>query len=248
MDVFISYRRENGEPWAQLIKNQLYEKGVQAYVDKSYMKNGDFEKTIKANIDNAPNFLLILSKDIFKPNPKRKVDYVKKEIKYATKTKKNIIILMVAGYKPEEVDLSNEDPEIAAIATYDALTYDNSNPHHTDASIKSIILRMKDEKGKPWKRTVKSNAWYSDNEVSELDRLWMRTNYEVSRKMDYNVIKKMMKEDIFVNKKRINVFVLDLYDAQNIAKRTIDNKQDDVVVETYALMMVLVIWSSGAAA
>ena len=233
MDVFISYRRENGEPWAQLIKDKLYEKGVQAYLDKSHMKNGDFEKTIKTNIENAPNFLLILSKDIFKLKPKGKTDWVKEEIKHATKTNRNIIVLMMNGYNPDEVDLSNEEPEIAAISTYDALTFDNSNPNHEEASLKSIIQRMKDENGKPWKKAVKSNAWYNNHKVSELDRLWMRTNYEVSRKTDFNVIKKMMKEDTFINKKRINVFILDLYDAEQIARRVQNPTQDDVVVEAY---------------
>ena len=78
---------------------------------------------------------------------------------------------------------------------------------------------MVDENGKPWKRTVKSNAWYNTHPVSELDRLWMYTNYEVSRKMDFNTIRKLLKEDSFKNKERINILILDLYDIEQIKKR-----------------------------
>ena len=62
MDVFISYRRDGGESWAPLLKNELIKRGVLAYLDKHNMANGNFVKALQANIRNAPNFIILLSK------------------------------------------------------------------------------------------------------------------------------------------------------------------------------------------
>ena len=225
MDIFISYRRDGGESWAPLIKSELKKKGVKAYLDKTDMRNGDFPESLKANIRNAPNFLLILSKGVWQKRGDNETDWVREEIIYATNQNKNIICIMVNGYDTK-VDLSNEKEEISKISTYDILTYNDSNSDLREASIKSIIRRMKDENNKPWKATVKSNDWYSIHNITDEDRLWMISNYEVSRKMDYRLISKMIKEDCFKGRKNLNYFCLDLYDIEQIKKRTLLKSED----------------------
>jgi len=215
MDVFISYRRDGGESWAPLIKAELRKRGVLAYLDKHNMKNGSFDEALKANIRNAPNFLLILSKDIFQK--REGTDWVREEIIYATKQKKNMICVMVNGYDPN-IDLSNEVDEIKAISTYDILSYNDSNNNHLKASIDSILNRMVDEKGHPWKKHAQSTSWYSNHSLTSEDTLWMSANYEVSRNLDIGVLKRMLKEDIFKNK-TINYMCFNLYDVENIYKR-----------------------------
>lgn len=215
MDVFISYRRDGGESWAPLIKTELRKRGVLAYLDKHNMKNGNFDESLKANIRNSPNFLLILSKNIFQK--REGTDWVREEIIYATNQNKNIICVMVNGYDPS-IDLSNERDEIKAISTYDILAYNDSNNNHLTASIDSIINRMIDEQGRPWKKQAKSSSWYSNHSLTSDDTLWMGTNYEVSKKLDKAVLKQMMKEEIF-NKKEINYLCFNLYDVPSLKAR-----------------------------
>ena len=217
MDVFISYRRDGGESWAPLIKDELRKRGVFAYLDKQHMKNGKFDEALKANIRNAPNFLLILSKDVFQK--REGTDWVREEIKYATKTKRNIICVMVNGYDPK-IDLSNEHDAIKAVSTYDALTYNDSNPKYLKASLDSIIGRMVNEDGKPWKKEAISGSWYASHSLTDADKLWMYTNYEVSKKLDKDVLRHMMEEDIFKKRKEINYLCFTLYDVGSIKQRT----------------------------
>ena len=217
MDVFISYRRDGGESWAPLIKEELRKRGVFAYLDKHNMKNGNFDDSLKTNIRNAPNFLLILSKGIFQK--REGTDWVREEIKYATEIKRNIICVMVNGYDIS-IDLSDEHEAIKAISTYDILTYNDSNPKYLKASIDSIIGRMVNDNGKPWKKEAVSGSWYSSHSLTDADKLWMYTNYEVSRRLDKDVLKHIMDEDIFKTRKTINYMCLTLYDVDSIKQRT----------------------------
>ena len=60
MDVFISYRR-TASIWAESIRDRLTEKNVDVFLDTHEIRNNDFFEMISWNIEEAPNFLLILS-------------------------------------------------------------------------------------------------------------------------------------------------------------------------------------------
>jgi len=61
-DIFISYRREGGKNYARVIKPELEKRGYSVFLDFDELKDGKFDQRILDAIDDAPVFMLILSK------------------------------------------------------------------------------------------------------------------------------------------------------------------------------------------
>lgn len=218
-DIFISYRRHNGEAWAKNIKLFLGQRGVRCYLDKDKKHTKDFKEAIFRNIDQSNNFLLILSEDVFECRTSD-IDWVCEEISYARKKGKNIIAVMVNGYNPRNVNWDEND-EISFLKTFECLKFDDTNPNLQKASIDTIVQYMVDGNNKPWKNSLKDNSNWYEGKISEEDRIWMRSNMEVCRNMDLVAFNKIMKKEFFTIKKCINYFVFLAYDIDSIYKRTI---------------------------
>lgn len=62
-DIFISYRRSNGAQYARILQLMLIQRGYRVFLDYDELKDGIFSEKIKAAIDEAPVFMLILTKD-----------------------------------------------------------------------------------------------------------------------------------------------------------------------------------------
>ena len=102
--AFISYRRSDGDGFARLLHEKLKQAGVISFYDVDSLRNGRFDINLLNSIDDCDNFILVLSKDSL--NPKRlndPKDFVRREIEYALKHKKNIVPVMLDGFRWEAV-------------------------------------------------------------------------------------------------------------------------------------------------
>ena len=89
-DIFISYRRDGGAQYARILQLMLSQSGFKVFLDYDELKDGVFGKRIKAAIQEAPIFMLVLSKDSL-DRCKNEDDWVREEILYALQGGKKII-------------------------------------------------------------------------------------------------------------------------------------------------------------
>lgn len=89
-DVFISYRRSTGEDLAARICEHLRKRGFNPFIDFESLRSGKFNEQLYQYIDNAPNFVLILSKNAL-DRCINEDDWVRLEIERALNGNKNIV-------------------------------------------------------------------------------------------------------------------------------------------------------------
>ena len=99
-DIFISYRRIGGKNYARTLKPELEKRGFRVFLDFDELKDGVFDKRIMDAINEAPIFLVILSKGAL-DRCVNDGDWVREEILYADKTNRHIV--------PVEVDKTFRD-------------------------------------------------------------------------------------------------------------------------------------------
>lgn len=219
MDVFISYRR-TAAIWAESIRDRLSERNVDAFLDTHEIRNDDFFEMISWNIDESPNFLLLLSEDSFRPQGED-VDYYRWEIEQAIKKNKNLIVVKVGNFIESMVDWSKENEYVSKLKTF------NNDKFSTDsqkADIDNIINLMRNEDGTKWQYVPQDNSnWYALHPLTKEDTIWMETNYKVCERMDANLLKLMIEseewQDTFEIDDCINYFCLDLYNPNALEKK-----------------------------
>ena len=64
-DIFISYRRENGEDKARILNQFLSAAGYRVFFDHEAGMTGEFETEILAAVEIAPVFLMLLTPHCF---------------------------------------------------------------------------------------------------------------------------------------------------------------------------------------
>lgn len=89
-DIFISYRRTTGAQYARIIQLMLAQRGYKVFLDYDELKDGVFGKRIKAAINEAPVFILMLSKGALE-RCSQEGDWVREEILLAMQEGKKII-------------------------------------------------------------------------------------------------------------------------------------------------------------
>lgn len=103
-DAFISYRREGGYLMAQLLREMLKNQGINCYLDVEEEHSGQFDIRLLDAIENAPNFILILTKGALNRcvDPE---DWVRREIIEATNRGKHIIPVRYSDFEwPRELN------------------------------------------------------------------------------------------------------------------------------------------------
>lgn len=108
-DIFISYRRDGGDMMAHILYERLTQKGYSVFQDVESLRSGKFNTAIYEKIEQCKDVILILP-----PNSLDRCideeDWVRKEIIFALKNKKNIIPIMLRGFTwPEELPKEIED-------------------------------------------------------------------------------------------------------------------------------------------
>lgn len=89
-DIFISYRRENGEDKARILNQFLSTVGYRVFFDHESGMTGEFETEILAAVEIAPVFLMLLTPNCL-DRCKDEGDWVRRELERATKFGKDII-------------------------------------------------------------------------------------------------------------------------------------------------------------
>ncbi len=107
-DVFISYRRDGGDMTAMHIYQALKERGYNVFYDLEVLRAGKFNEALLEAIDSCQDFVLILSPHAL-DRCQEEGDWVRREIAEALKKKKNIVPILLNGFRfpeslPREID------------------------------------------------------------------------------------------------------------------------------------------------
>ncbi|MDE5757609.1 MAG: toll/interleukin-1 receptor domain-containing protein, partial [Allobaculum sp.] len=89
-DIFISYRRLGGAQYARILQLMLSQRGYRVFLDYDELTDGKFGDHIQAAINEAPIFMLVLSKEAL-VRCKNEGDWVCREIQLAISEGKHII-------------------------------------------------------------------------------------------------------------------------------------------------------------
>lgn len=101
-DIFISYRRENGEDTAKHLRDILVAKGYSVFFDTDSLQSGDFNRALLDVIENCKDFIIILSPNALDRCVNEK-DWVRQELACALRNGKNIIPVFHRNFHfPEE--------------------------------------------------------------------------------------------------------------------------------------------------
>ena len=130
-DIFISYRRDGGFETAKHLNNLLVRDGYTVSFDIDTLSEGDFDVTLLKRIDQCVDFILMVDKHTFDrtldPNFDPKKDWLRTELAYALKLRKNIIALLLSG---ADGFPSNLPEDITEVVTKNGPEY---NRYHTNA-------------------------------------------------------------------------------------------------------------------
>lgn len=100
-DIFISYRREGGYDTAKHLYDLLIRDGYRVSFDIDTLRNGDFDVQLYDRIDSCNDFILIVDQHAFDRTVVNKIpkehDWLRCELAYALKKKKNIIPVFLSG-------------------------------------------------------------------------------------------------------------------------------------------------------
>ena len=89
-DIFISYRRDGGAPYARILQLMLTQRGYNVFLDYDELTDGVFGEHIKTAIKNSSVFMLVLSAHSM-DRCVNEDDWVRQEIKLALDEGKQII-------------------------------------------------------------------------------------------------------------------------------------------------------------
>ena len=213
-DVFISYRRDTGSKEASLINEKLKARGVRPFLDKHNIHSEDFFQSIRRHIDSSPNFLMILTPGYF--TKRNGEDWVRKEIEYAWQKKKRFIGIAFDEYDHGENDWNSEDEIIRQFKTFNYFPFNDTTSKHEDASIDAIIDNMVDAQGRKFsvERHLSNNAWYLNHEMTDEDMLWIISDHDVCKNLDWKILDKALGESVFAGREDLSMFVLKAYDIE----------------------------------
>lgn len=123
-DIFISYRRDGGFETAKHLNDLLVRDGYTVSFDIDTLREGDFDETLLRRIDQCVDFILVVDKHTFDrtldPNFDPKKDWLRTELAYALKLRKNIIPLLLSGVDGFP---SNLPEDVADVATKNGPEY-----------------------------------------------------------------------------------------------------------------------------
>lgn len=115
-DIFISYRRDGGFETAKHLNDLLIRDGYSVSFDIDTLREGDFDEALLRRIDQCVDFILIVDKHTFDrtldPEFDPNKDWLRKELAYALKLKKNIIPLLLTGVKSFPSDLPEDIADV----------------------------------------------------------------------------------------------------------------------------------------
>ncbi len=105
--VFISYRHMGGEALAYLVNERLSLAGYKVFYDVDSLSSGRFDQKLLKIMDECSDVIVILSPNAL-DRCKEEEDWLRQEITHALRTGKNVIPLMMEGFRwtddlPQEI-------------------------------------------------------------------------------------------------------------------------------------------------
>lgn len=97
-DVFISYRRDGGDSFAMILKNELKDRGLKVFHDIESLRSGDFNKQLYREIEKSRKVVLVLPPNALDRCINDPNDWVRLEIEHAIQCGKDIIPIMLRGF------------------------------------------------------------------------------------------------------------------------------------------------------
>ena len=132
IQAFISYRRATGREVARNIYERLSLNGINTFFDYNSMRNGKFNDQIYDAIEQASDFILILSKSAL-DRCASEDDWVRIEIEHALRHGKNIIIVSTES----EITFPDNLPEsLSELPSYHGMTL---NQEYYEEGISRLI-------------------------------------------------------------------------------------------------------------
>jgi len=165
-DAFISYRRESGSDLASLVRTELEKRFYKkVFLDVKELQVGRFDEKLLKEIEEAPNFILILSPGCL-DRCANKSDWLKREIMHAIKTNRNIIPVMKEDFKfPSNEQWKLFPTAMQIIKSYNAAHYSHL---HLGDSILTIAKFMKKEEDLK-KHSSKENKKVDNKEEKQIE-------------------------------------------------------------------------------
>jgi len=99
-DIFISYRRNGGFETAKHLNDLLVHDGYSVSFDIDTLREGRFDNALLSRIEQCTDFILVVDKNTFdrmKGSDPSEDDWLRQELSYALRLKKNIIPVLLAG-------------------------------------------------------------------------------------------------------------------------------------------------------
>ena len=124
-DVFISYRRSDGDKVARILDLAFKNAGYRTFLDYNSIEGGLFEQKIKVAIEDAPVFVMVMTPDYFK-RCNEEGDWVRKEIVLALANEKTIIPISIDNIVDKVPTDLDEDFRAKVGAHNFAIVYTNS--------------------------------------------------------------------------------------------------------------------------
>uniref|UniRef100_A0A0N5BXX2 ADP-ribosyl cyclase/cyclic ADP-ribose hydrolase n=1 Tax=Strongyloides papillosus TaxID=174720 RepID=A0A0N5BXX2_STREA len=153
-DIFISYRRSNGNQLASLIKVMLTVQGYKVFIDVDRLHAGKFDSSLLKNIQAAKHFILVLTEHSLDRliNDHTCDDWIHKELKCAFEHNKNIVPVIADGFKwPAD---PNEIPaDIRQIITFNGVNWVHEYQDACITKIKRFLTEYEENH-----KTIKNNS------------------------------------------------------------------------------------------
>ena len=138
-DVFISYRRDGGDSFAMILKNELKERGLKVFHDVESLRSGDFNKQLYDEIEKSGKVVLVLPPNALDRCICNSNDWVRLEIEHAIRCGKDIIPIMMRGFHFPE----NLPAPLDKIPTYQGL--EPRMDHTFESSMDYLVSLIRDE-------------------------------------------------------------------------------------------------------
>jgi len=139
-DIFISYRRDGGSPYAQLVHDRLAAMGFRVQLDVNEgFGSGVFDEKIYRLIEEAQDLVLILAPGTL-DRCVHEDDWVRKEILHAIEHKKNIVPFLCPGFVwPKDLP-----EDIRDVSRYNGVSYVND---YVDAVFEKLAALLHSRPG-----------------------------------------------------------------------------------------------------
>lgn len=119
--VFLSYRRTNA-PWALAIWQNLTHNKYDVFLDFDGTASGDFKGIVIENIRARAHFLILLTPSAL-DRVRERGDLLRREIEAALENKRNIVPLMLEGFKFDSPTIASQlKGSLAPLKSYNALS------------------------------------------------------------------------------------------------------------------------------